>query len=376
MAGAATALWLGRAGLRVLLLDRAAFPRDKACGEGIMPAGVRVLSEMGLLPALREQGAVPFYGITFYDRHGCQASGTFPDCPDWPGLTIRRLRLDAFLLQQATATPGVEVFQEFIVTRVLQEAGRVYGVTGRLAHGPEPAEESFTAPITVGADGLHSLFHRLPQVRVRRPSQKRFGARAHLNRVEGLGPHVDVIAGGVGEVYVASQGAGTAMVALLLERRVMTRFRGDIECGFWETLHSIRPFSERVQKSDLVSSVMVAGPLGSRVCPSVGDGFLLIGDSAGALDPITGEGIALSLRSARLAASTVVDAFRSSDFGGKKLSDYDAGRKAMFRSVARLTDLLLVLSRHETLAHWAIRGLTTRPRALQRILSVAAGSYR
>jgi flavin-dependent dehydrogenase len=374
VAGAATAFWLGQAGFRVLVLDRAVFPRDKACGEGIMPAGVEALAEMDVLASLREQGARSFYGITFHDHHGCSASGMFPEATEHPGLIIRRQRLDAFLLEKAASIPGVEVRQGFRVTRILEEDGQVCGVAGWWVKSDETREELFTALLTIGADGLQSIFHRLDGVRVRRPRQQRFGVRAHLNGVEGLGPQVEVITDRIGEIYVAAHGEDTAMVALLLKQPSMKRFGGDLEAGFWETLRSIRLFSERIEKSQLVSSIMVTGPLGSRVRPCFGDGFLLIGDSAGALDPITGEGMALSLKSAQVAAHVVTEAFRSSDFSAARLSAYGAAREAMFCPLARLTDLILFLSHHESLAHWAITGLRSRPTVLQKLLAIASGS--
>jgi flavin-dependent dehydrogenase len=375
VAGAATAFWLGQAGFRVLVLDRAAFPRDKACGEGIMPAGVAVLAEMDLLDRLGEQGAQPFYGITFHDHHGCSASGTFPDSSARPGLITRRWYLDALLLQRAAGIPGVEVRLGFRVTRVLKQNGRICGVAGRPVRSEEIEAESFTAPLTIGADGLQSIFHRLERVRVRRPRQQRFGVRGHLTGVEGLGTQVEVITDRAGEVYIAAHSQDTAMVALLLKRESMKNFRGDVEAGYWQTLHSIRPFRERIDKSRLLSPLMVTGPLGSRVDPCFGDGFLLIGDSAGALDPITGEGMALSLRSAKVAAKVAAEAFHSSDFSAARLSAYGAVRAAMFRPLARLTDLLLFLSRHESLAHWTIANLGAHPRIMQKLLAIASGLH-
>ncbi|MBI3952162.1 MAG: FAD-dependent monooxygenase [Acidobacteria bacterium] len=375
VAGAATAFWLGQAGFRVLVLDRAVFPRDKVCGEGIMPVGVEILSDMGISASLRAQGAWPFYGITFYDHHGCSASGIFPDATERPGLIIRRLHLDALLLQKAATVPGVEIRQGFYVTRVLEQQGRVCGVAGRLIKADKASEEFFTALLTVGADGLQSIFHRLGRIRVRRPRPQRFGVRAHLKGVEGLGSRVEVMTSPIGELYIAAHSQDMAMVALLLRRQAMKNLGGDLEAGYWEILHSIRPFGERIERSKLISPVMASGPLGSRVHPCVGDGFLLIGDSGGALDPIAGEGMALSLRSAKVAVQVATEAFCSCDFSADRLSAYSAAREAMFRPLARLTDLLLFLSRHERLAHWSITSLHSHPTVMNKLLAVASGLY-
>ncbi|RMG44251.1 MAG: NAD(P)/FAD-dependent oxidoreductase [Acidobacteria bacterium] len=373
VAGAATAWWLGRRGFRVLILDRARFPRDKPCGEGLMPTGVKVLSEMGLLSRLWTRGARPFYGIRFYDRHGCQVAGTFPQSAEWPGLIIRRLWLDALLLQHAASLPSVDVRQGIRVTRILHRDGRVCGVAGKVM-GAEPAdEEQFLAPVTIGADGLHSMFHRLPGVRVRRPRRPRFGVTAHLRGVEGLGTEVEVITQSWGELYLAAQDEDAALVALLLDRAAMRPFVHDLEAGFWQTLHAFPPFAERIEHSERISPILATGPLGSRVWPCFGDGFLLVGDSAGAVDPITGEGMSLSLRSAQVAARAVAQAFRAGDFGARRWTDYGLARRSMARPFTRLADFMLFLSRHQRLGHWTIHMLRRRPSALQKLLASAAG---
>lgn len=373
VAGAATAWWLGQRGFHVLILDRARFPRDKPCGEGLMPTGVKVLSEMGLLSQLRPGEARPFYGIRFYDRHGCQVTGTFPQSAASPGLVIRRLSLDALLLRHAASLPSVDVRQGVRVTRILHRDGRVCGVAGRVMGIEQADEEQFFAPVTIGADGLHSVFHRLPGVRVRRPRRPRFGVTAHLRGVEGLGTEVEVITQSWGELYLAAQDEDAALVALLLDREAMRPFVRDQEAGFWQTLHAFPLLAERLSGSERISPILATGPLGSRVWPCFGDGFLLVGDSAGAVDPITGEGMSLSLRSAQIAARAVAEAFRAGDFGARRWMGYGTARQSMARPLTRVAEFMLFLSRHQRLAHWTIQALRRRPSALQRLLALATG---
>ncbi|MFN3432082.1 MAG: NAD(P)/FAD-dependent oxidoreductase, partial [Candidatus Sericytochromatia bacterium] len=92
-AGASLAVHLGRAGHEVVLFDKARFPRDKACGEGLMPSGVGALRRLGLFDAL--EGGAPFWGVR-YHAGGRQATGRFPQAAGVPnfGLGQRRLALD------------------------------------------------------------------------------------------------------------------------------------------------------------------------------------------------------------------------------------------------------------------------------------------
>lgn len=374
VAGAATAYWLGRAGVCVLLVDRAQFPRDKPCGEGIMPAGVDVLARMNLLATLIEHGAHPFDGIMFRDHHGCCASGSFAEAGQRPGLICRRRQLDATILSEAANQPSVEVLIGFRVTRILRQGSRVIGIAGCPRQGDPSREQRFTAPITVGADGLHSIFHRSGLVNARRPRRQRYGVRAHLEGVEGLGSHVEVITDAHGEVYMAAHGRSTAMIALLLEREAMNRFARGLTAAYWESLQSIASLRQRIGAARLITPVMATGPLGSRVDRIVGDGFLLIGDSAGALDPITGAGLSLALRSAPIAARVITEALSAADVSAARLRAYEVAWRAMFDPLARLTRLVLELARHPSLAHWTINRLRCHPNVMHALLARASGS--
>src|SRR5579862_5294898 len=97
--GATTALLLARRGHEVVLVDRARFPRDKACGEGVMPPGVAALRRMGLEQRVLATGAQPLGGVTYrHQRAGVEVRLPFPDPPDGgppAGLGVRRTSFDA-----------------------------------------------------------------------------------------------------------------------------------------------------------------------------------------------------------------------------------------------------------------------------------------
>ncbi len=117
IAGSALAILLGRRGLTVELFERARFPREKPCGEGLMPAGVAVLQRLGLAEAV---GGAPFYGVRYHlgDR---TAEGRFPEIAGVPvaGRAQRRKRLDYALFQAAAVTPGVTAHTGTLVEALL-----------------------------------------------------------------------------------------------------------------------------------------------------------------------------------------------------------------------------------------------------------------
>ncbi len=380
IAGAASAIALAREGYRILLLDHAVFPRDKPCGEGIMPQGVRVLAELGVLPdILAHQGTNRFRGIRYRNRQGVSAEADFP--PAGPGgafgVVIRRWYLDHLLLRRATSLAGVTVREGFKVTEAVQEDHVVKGVAGHAVDAPA-RREVFYAPLTIGADGRHSVFHGACGLTKTYLPRKRFGVTGHLSGVDIAGSHVEVVVHPEGEIYIAPCGKGVTLVALLLEAKFMRFFAGDLPKRYMKFLRSAPGFRERALTSELVGSVFAVGPLGFTVEPCYRPGLLLIGDSAGFLDPITGEGMALGLKSVQAAVALIGEAFAVGDFGPSLGQRYAEERFRLIEDVFRFTRLLLHFSRYKCIADRTIRRLSHDQPLFQKLLGIVNGrhSYR
>ncbi len=315
IAGAATAARLAREGRRVLVLDRAHFPREKACGEGIMPYGMAALERLGFEPP----AGMPVRGLVF--RTG-DARLELP-FPGRAGLAVRRLALDAALLRHA-ASSGAEV---------LRAAVRGVG-PGRVTTD----RGAFTAKALVGADGVHSVFHRDFAVPVRRDGS-RVGFSTHLAGLEALRDRVEILVFAGGELYVAAVEEDVVLTALLVERRLGLRAE-----GVPAFLRSV--LGARFRRARLVSPVLGAAPLATRVARSTGPGWLLVGDSAGRIDPASGQGMSMALVTAEYAA-TAIGRFLDH---GEPLAAYSRMETAARRPAERLTRLLLGAARRPRVA--------------------------
>jgi flavin-dependent dehydrogenase len=269
-AGLVTALHARRAGLRVVVLEPRAAPVDKACGEGLMPSAVRALARLGVEPA-----GQPFTGI----RYCAGVRAVSAEFRDGPGLGVRRTELHARLYEAATQA-GVE-FGDERVSNLAQDDDSV-SVAGRRAR------------YLVGADGLHSRVRRL--VGLQRPcaTSPRWGLRAHY-AVRPWSDRVEVHWAPGGEAYVTPVAPDCVGVALL----------GGGRARFEERLASIPALRARLPASP-VAGVRAAGPLRQDVANRVAGRVLLVGDAAGYVDALTGEGLAISFACAAALVERVV----------------------------------------------------------------------
>jgi flavin-dependent dehydrogenase len=303
-AGLATAVHAALAGLEAVVIEPRTGPVDKACGEGLMPSGVRALAALGLEGprghALR--------GIR-YVRGPHRAEAPFDG---GTGLGVRRTELHAALARRAGEL-GVTVL-EGRVGEVEQDAGSV-------------AAGGLRARWLVAADGLHSPVRRrlgldLPD---RRP--RRYGLRRHY-RVQPWTDFVEVHWSSGGEAYVTPVGDDLVGVAVL----------STVKRGFDEHLACF-PQLLPLLAGPPASTVRGAGPLRQRVRARTRGRVLLVGDAAGYVDALTGEGVSLALASAEAA----VRCLRAG-----RPQDYEARWRALSRRHRLLTEGLLRVSGHPT----------------------------
>jgi len=287
-AGLATALHAVAAGLSVVVREPRAGVVDKACGEGVMPAGVAHLAELGVHPRGRE-----LRGIR-YCAPGRAAEAYFA------GRTargVRRVELHRALLA-AVREAGVAVETTRVREVVHQPAGVVVDGT--------PAGH------LVVADGLHSPLRRALGLDRPAGGPRRFGLRRHV----ALAPWTDLVEvhwAPHAEAYVTPVADGEVGIAVLTSRRA----------GFAEHLAAFPNLVARVGGAQWTTTARGAGPLRQASRRRVAGRVLLVGDAAGYLDALTGEGVSLALAQARAAVTAVA----SGDLAGYETAWRRIGRR-------------------------------------------------
>ena len=268
--GLATALYAERAGLSVAVAERRAGPVDKACGEGLMPGAVQALAELGVRPP-----GFAFHGIRYTDsRRSAEARFRAGE-----GLGVRRTVLHESL-SSAAAASGVRVLHRDVDV-VVQDRDAVQAGDLR-------------ARYVAAADGLHSPLRRSLGLAALAAGPARFGLRRHF-RVEPWTDLVEVHWSDAAEAYVTPVASDVVGVAVLSSRRE----------PFEAQLRRFPELAKRLPEH-AATAARGAGPLRQRATARVAGRVLLVGDAAGYVDALTGEGIAVGLASAR----ALVDAVR------------------------------------------------------------------
>ncbi|HXG62018.1 MAG TPA: FAD-dependent monooxygenase [Planctomycetota bacterium] len=335
VAGAAAAIELARRGARVALVEKARFPRPKACGEGLLPHGVAALEALGL-----EAPGPRVRGIRFVSPSGITAEADFPG---GPGRVVRRERFDALMFRAAAATPGVSAFE-----------GTPY----------DPAR--FRGRWVVGADGLRSQFHRRPEFAAAAPAVRRAGLTGHVKGLAVDPDRVEVILHETGEVYLAPSEGEEALAACLFRKGCAPPGRSNEE-RLVHALLSLEVLEGRIRGLAVAGPVLAAAPLGLRVGAAAAGETLLVGDAAGAPDPVTGEGMSLALLSARAAAEAIV---------AGRPGEYERTRRRLAAGSEWLGRWMLRVARYPSVADRVIENLVGAPELFRKLLAIATGVAR
>ena len=329
-AGSATAALLARAGLRVLLLDRAAFPRDKACSEYMGPEAVRILDRLGVLPALDAAGGTALEGTAVTAPHGARLHGAFARAGHRPfrptGLSLARRILDQELVRAAVGS-GATLLER---TRIEELCTAGWAIDGVVVRDREGRRRRIRARLTVGADGLRSTVARsLGPRRHGRP--RRIAFVAHLEGVNGMSRSAEMHVGAGGYVGLNPIGGERTNVALVVSAARAAAARGRAEEFFLESLERFPSVARRVAGARVARRVLTTGPFAAWSGRVTADGAALVGDAADFFDPFTGEGIYSALRGAELLAETAIEALdRPGAATARRLAGYRRARRRAF----------------------------------------------
>ena len=319
--GAATAYYASKAGLRTLLLDRQEFPRDKPCGDGLMPHAASEVALMGLGDWLDEPHHGRFTSFSMYTETAYLRQGVPPTLHGPHGYVAAREETDARILGRATAA-GAALHTN---TRAMDLVRSTSGAVTGLEATSNGETLRFEAPVVVAADGVGGFAGNGMKAH-----QNAVARRQYFRGLEGLDQkslHIfitpDMNSDGAGYGWVFCFGDGRANVGAGVSTRSLQRTGRNLKDYFDR-------FLEEPQLKAWLQNAEAEGPakswslkMGMWGAKRYAQGLMMVGDAGSMVHPISGEGVGYAMESGRLAATWAHEAHERRDFSASLLSGYE-----------------------------------------------------
>ena len=313
-AGSTTAYYLAQAGIDVLLLEKSRFPREKVCGDGLTPRGVRALIAMGVSVS-EQDGWIRNKGLRVIGA-GRRLEMAWPELSSYPGYGLVRPRTDFDeILARRAEQAGARLVEGLTVTGpVLDErTGRITGVCARPAGDGD--ERTYAGRVIVAADGNSSRLSVAMGLRKRDDRPLGVAVRTYYRTPRSDDDYLeswldlwdgDRLLPGYGWIF--GMGDGTSNVGLGLLNTSAAFGHTDYHALLRQWLKGMPAewgFTEENRTQPIRGAAL---PMGFNRTPPYFNGLLLAGDAGGMVNPFNGEGIAYAMESGEILARTIAQA--------------------------------------------------------------------
>jgi flavin-dependent dehydrogenase len=342
-AGSSVASILAREGRQVILFEKEVFPRHHI-GESLMTDTYWTFRRMGILEKLRDSPFVRKYSVQFANAAGKESRPFYffeavhhESAVTWQ---VTRAKFDHLLINHA-ADQGATIHQGVLVKQVLFEGDRAVGVEVQMQDG---SREKFFAKVVVDATGQMAMLSNKFRWRVRDPKLKKAVLYSYFK-----GAHREPdLNGGATLVLRTEHGSGgwfwyipledgITSVGIVADPDYLLKGRGqDLAKIFQEEIDKCEPVGKRVAPGERVDKIYSILDYSYRSKHNAGNGFIIIGDAYGFLDPIYSSGVLLALKMAELAADAIHDAFQHDDFSAARLGQYQTKLDRGIESMRKL----------------------------------------
>ena len=324
-AGSTAALYAHKLGLNCILLDKAVFPRDKICGDALSGKSVRLMRELNLLEGVEKLEGSEINRITFgspsHSQFDVHLKGNKNNDFITKGYVVPRKIFDNFLFKKADEL--TETRQGFTVNDIIYENDNISGVKGTNIEGKE---EILNAPIIMGCDGANSIIARKLGLYEMDMENTAVAIRCYYEGVEGLSNQIElhyVSEVKPGYFWLFPAGNDKANIGIGLSKNDAKKEDRTLRQIMDEIVQSDYFRSRFGNARPLEKPVGWNLPLGRIQRKNHGNGFMLLGDAAGLVDPFTGEGIGNAMVAAKYAMQVASKAKNHKDYSERSFSEYD-----------------------------------------------------
>jgi geranylgeranyl reductase family protein len=354
--GSSCAMSLANSGLKVALVDKAVFPRDKTCGDAL---GIDVINQLSRMSEdLGEkfkllQNKSASYGIKVFSAdHSSIAIPLLHNNVKSCGYVVPRMEFDNLLFQHAKEQSNIHCFENTVIEKIEKNKSVVIVTTNN---------GSLQAPLIVGTDGAHSIVAKqLSDIKVDK-AHYCAGLRIYYEGITGFDPDGLIELHffkelAPGYLWLFPLAGNKANVGIGMLSSIVSKKKVNLKETLQHLITTHPGLKERFTNAHPLETVKGYGlPLGSAKRNISGERFILAGDAAGLIDPFTGEGIANSIRSGRFAATQVLACNKANNYTASFIKNYDKEiYKAMWKEF-KLSSLLQKLSTYPQLCNLIVR---------------------
>jgi geranylgeranyl reductase family protein len=365
-AGTTCALALADSGLSVAVVEKSSFPRDKTCGDAVAAYVPKVLATIDPLLTRSLEDFTAKVNVNTC-RLVAPNQKAFDLRFTQTGFISRRMDWDNFLFENAVAKPNTKFFLNHTINDVTIAHDGVTVMAG---------DAVFKGRLVIGCDGAHSVLNRKITGTRPDPDHHCGAVRAYYSNVSGIADHTfeihlvkDILPG---YFWIFPVKDNLANVGLGVLSSVISKRRMDLRACLQRVVEEIPYVSDRFKNAQRIGKIEGFGlPLGSRKVPMSGDRFMLCGDAASLIDPLSGEGIGQAIVSGRYAGWHAKKCFDENDFSAGFMKRYDEQVYQKFWSRHRKNYIVQRLMNSE----WLLNGIFNAALRSKVIRDVVSGSF-
>lgn len=356
-AGAVAAFYLASSGFKVCLLDKDRFPRDKVCGDFVGPVGLVELLRLGVTRQLAYQQTNKIFSASCYLDGEQLVSAPIPPIFGLPpfGRVIPRMQLDQWILDAARGA-GATIMEGYRVKDVQLQNDAVVVVA---EHDKQTSR--LRARLLLGADGSNSIVARVLRGHIPADHDRIVAIRAYYENVAGPHDQADLYFSGdsfPGYCWLFPTGKGSANVGVGVASQTMPQTKFELKSLLQQLIEHDHALSRRLRHARIVTKIG-GWPLTTynHRLPVVWDRVMLVGDAAGLINPLNGEGIQYALLSGRWAAHYAIQGLYHDTLEQSHLMPYTQTVENELRYDMAISNMIVQLIRNRSLNPLWLRAL-------------------